>query len=90
MSVFIGFSLNLPYYLVQSLSKMSYTMKNGPKHISHSLFHHGLVRMLIERELLKLDRSWDEFIASNGFSSFYHCQFDCLEECTRHQEPSHA
>ena len=47
MSLFIGFSLNLPHYLVQSLSKMSSAIKKGPKHISHSLFHHGLVRMLI-------------------------------------------
>ena len=83
MAVFIGFSLNLPHYLVQSLSKMSAAIKKGPKNISHSLFHHGLVRMLIERELLKLERSWDEFIESNGFSAFCHCQFDCLE-CLRH------
>ena len=51
MAVFIGFPLNLPYDLVQSLSKMSSAIRKGPKHISHSLFHHGLVRMLIEREL---------------------------------------
>ena len=84
MSVFIGFPLNLPYYLVHSLSKMSSAIKKGPKHISHSLFHHGLVRMLIERELSKSERSWDEFIESNGFSAFFHYQFDCPEECIRH------
>ena len=72
MSVFIGFPLNLPYYLAHSLSKMSSAIRKGPKHISHSLFHHGVVRMLIERELSKVDRSWDEFIESNGFSAFCH------------------
>ena len=58
MSIFIGFPLNLPYYLLHSLFKMSNAIKKGPKHVSHSLFHHGLVRMLIDNELLK-SGSWD-------------------------------
>ena len=86
-AVFLSFPINLPYYLVQSMTKMSSAIKKGPKNISHSLFHHGLVRMLIERELSKQNRSWDEFLESNGFLAFYHCQFDCLEECVRNQEP---
>ena len=45
MSAFIGFPLNLPYYLLQSLFKMSASIKKGPKNVSHSLFHHGLVHM---------------------------------------------
>ena len=72
MAVFLGFPINMPYYLVQSLTKMSSAMKKGPRNISHSLFHHGLVRMLIERELSKQNRSWDEFLESNGFLAFYH------------------
>ena len=88
MAMFIGFPLNLPHYLVKSLIKMSSAIKKGPRNISHSLFHHGLVRILVERELSKLNPSWDEFIESNGFLAFCHCQFDCLEECLRHQEPS--
>ena len=31
MSIFIGFPMNMPHYLVQSLSKMSATIKKGPK-----------------------------------------------------------
>ena len=73
MAVFIGFPLNLPHYLVQSMSKMSSAIKKGPKNISHSLFHHGLVRILIERELSKQNRLRDEFIESNGFLAFCHC-----------------
>ena len=57
MSAFIGFLLNLPYYLLQSLFKMSAAIKRGPKHVSHSLFHHGLVCMLIDKELSKSNRS---------------------------------
>ena len=88
MSAFIGFPLNLPYYLLQSLFKMSAAIKRGPKNVSHSLFHHGLVRMLIDKELQKSNRSWDEFVESNGFSSFFHCQFDNREECNKHRELS--
>ena len=84
MAVFISFPLNFPHYLVRSLSKMSSAIKKGSKNISHNLFHHGLVRMLIERELSKHNRSWDEFIESNGFLAFCHCQFDCPEECGSH------
>ena len=83
MAVFLGFPINLPYYLVQSMTKMSSAIKKGPKNISHSFFHHGLVRMLIERELSKQNRSWDEFLESNGFLAFCHCQSDCPEECVR-------
>ena len=57
MSIFIGFPLNLPYYLLHSLFKMYISIKKCPKHVSHSLFHHGLVRMLIDNELLKSGRS---------------------------------
>ena len=53
MTVFLGLPINLPYYLVQSMTKMSLAIKMGPKNISRSLFHHGLVRMLVERDLSK-------------------------------------
>ena len=69
---------------------MSSAIKRGPKNIGHSLFHHGLVRILVERELSKKNRSWDEFLESNGFLAFCHCQFDCPEECVRNQEPCRA
>ena len=88
MSAFIGFPLNLPYYLLHSLFKMSNAIKKGPKHVSHSLFHHGLVRMLIDKELSKSNRSWEDFVESNGFSSFCHCMFDNPEECNKHKELS--
>ena len=52
---------------------MSSAIKKGSKNISHSLFHDGLVRMLLEKELSKHNRSWDDFIESNGFLAFCHC-----------------
>ena len=53
MTIFLGLPINLPHYLVQSMTKMSMAIKKGPKNIGQSLFHHGLVRMLVERELSK-------------------------------------
>ena len=53
MTVFLGQPINLPYYLVQSMTKMSTIIKKGPKNIGQILFHHGLVRMLVEMELSK-------------------------------------
>ena len=57
MVVFLSFPVNFPYYIVHSLTKMSLTIKKGPKNIGHGLFHHGLVRILVERELSKQNRS---------------------------------
>ena len=85
MAAFIGFPINLPYYLLHSLFKMSNAIKKGPKHVSHSLFHHGLVRMLIENELMKSGRSWEQFIEANGFSGFCHCMFDSPDDCNKHR-----
>ena len=87
MTIFLGLPINLPYYLVQSMTKMSSAIKKGPKNIGRSLFHHGLVRMLVERELSKRNQSWDYFLEHNGFMAFCHCQFDYAEECVRHQQP---
>ena len=53
VTVFLGQPINLPHYLVQSMTKMSVAIKKGPKNIGWSLFHHGLVRMLVEKELSK-------------------------------------
>ena len=53
MTVFLDLPMNLPHYLVQSLTKMSAAIKKGPRNIGQSLFHHGLVRMLVERDLSK-------------------------------------
>ena len=53
MTVFLGLPINLPHYLVQSMTKMSAAIKKGPKNIGRSIFHHALVIMLVERELSK-------------------------------------
>ena len=62
MTVFLGLPIILPHYLVQSMTKMSMAIKKGPKNIGRSLFHHGLVRMLVERELSNRNQTWDHFL----------------------------
>ena len=85
MAVFLGFQINLPYYLLHSLFKMSNAIKKGPKHLNHSLFHHGLIRILVENELGKTGRSWEQFIEDNGFSKFCHCMYNNFGDCGKHK-----
>jgi hypothetical protein len=57
---FMGFPLNMPYYLLRSLYKMG---KRYKKHRSDSsLFHHGLVKILLIHQLESQNDSWDSFI----------------------------
>ena len=87
MTVFLGQPINLPHYLVQSMTKMSTAIKKGPKNVGRSIFHHGLIRILVEMELSKWNQTWDRFLEQNGFMAFYHCQFDCPDEYSWHQQP---
>ena len=32
-----------------------------------SLYHHGLVKMLVEFELYKINKTWDQFLGENAF-----------------------
>ena len=59
--------LNLPYYLFKSIEKMIAWVRNHPYHISHSVFHHGLIKLLITSELGKTGRSWQHFIFWSSF-----------------------
>lgn len=59
--------LNLPYYFLKSLSKMATRVKNHPEASSHIIFHHGLVKLLITKELEKHKRSWPHFLFWSGF-----------------------
>ena len=46
---FIGFQLNMPFYLLRSLYKMAKRYKR--QCLNSSLFHHGLIRMLLVHHL---------------------------------------
>jgi hypothetical protein len=62
---FIGFPLNMPYYLWRSLYKMAKRYKN--KRLDSSLFHHGLIRIMLVHQLELQNDDWDLFLTRNGF-----------------------
>jgi hypothetical protein len=62
---FIGFQLNMPYYLLRSLYKMAKRYKR--QHLNSSLFHHGLIKILLVHQLKLQNDNWDAFLIRNGF-----------------------
>jgi hypothetical protein len=65
LMVFIGFELNMPYYLHRSLFKMAKRYKHSQA--DTSLFHVGLIKMVLVYELGLRRDSWHEFLSRNGF-----------------------
>jgi hypothetical protein len=54
--------LNFPFYFLKSLEKMSSQVRKNVTNPHNSLFHHGLIKLLILTELEKQGQSWDAFI----------------------------
>jgi hypothetical protein len=63
---FIGFELSMPFYLLRSLYKMSKRYKR--QSVDSSLFHHGLIKILLIHHLSTVGDCWDNFLIRNGFS----------------------
>ena len=59
--------LNLPYYLFNILENIATRVKNNTNHTSHSIFHHGIVKLLVLTELGKQNRSWQHFLFWSRF-----------------------
>ena len=77
---FIGFPLNMYYYLLKSPYKMG---KRFRKHRSDlSLFHHGLIKIILMHQLQSQNDCWDSFIIRNGFGNPELGEVDkpCVEE----------
>jgi hypothetical protein len=63
----IGFSLNMPYYLLISLYKIGKRFRKPRLYLS--LFHHGLVKIILMHQLQSQNDFWDAFISQNGFGN---------------------
>jgi hypothetical protein len=63
---FIGFELDMPFYLLRSLYKMSKRYKR--QSVDSSLFHHGLVKILLMHHLSTMGDYWESFLIRNSFS----------------------
>jgi len=62
---FVGFQLNMSFYLLRNLYKISKRYKR--KKFDSSLFHHGLIKLLLVHHLKLLSDDWDAFVTRNGF-----------------------
>jgi hypothetical protein len=65
LMIFMGYPLNMPFYFHRSLYKMSKKFKR--QKVDSSLFHHGLIKLIIVYHLGLHGDSWRAFIARNGF-----------------------
>jgi hypothetical protein len=60
-------AMNLPFYLFRSIGKMSDRVQAKSKAVDTSVFHSGLIKMLVMDELRKRNMEWEEFITSSHF-----------------------
>jgi hypothetical protein len=65
LMVFMGYELNMPYYLHRSLFKMSKRYKRNQA--DSSLFHFGLIKMLVVFHLGLRRDCWSDFLICNNF-----------------------
>ena len=54
--------LKLPFYLLKSLEKMVVRARNHSSSSGSNVIDHGLIKLLITRELGKLERAWSHFL----------------------------
>ena len=59
--------MNLPFFFLKSLQKMSSRIKQHEDHTSQSIFHHGLIKLIIRTILHHEGKTWDFFLFWSGF-----------------------
>ena len=62
-------SIDIPFYLFQSLTKMCDKIQLKKDECETSMFHHGLIKLLVLDGLDKIGRDWDSFIFMAGFQN---------------------
>jgi hypothetical protein len=60
-------AMNLPFYMFRSIGKMSDRVQVKSKAVDTSVFHSGLIKMLVMDELRKKNIDWEAFITSPHF-----------------------
>jgi hypothetical protein len=61
--------MNLPFFLLKSLTKMANKIQTHPKNAQYSLFHQGLIKVLVMQELNKNQTTWEQFFVLSGFET---------------------
>ena len=59
--------MNMPYLFLNSLHKMASTYQTNVGDKNRSLFHHGLIKILVSYQLEELGETWDSFLVHNRF-----------------------
>ena len=59
--------MNLPFFFLKSLQKMSSRIKQHEDHTSQSIFHHGLIKLIIRTVLQHKGKTWEFFLFWLGF-----------------------
>jgi hypothetical protein len=59
--------MTIPYYLLRSIGKMSERVQSKSKAVDTSIFHYGLIIMLVSEELGKKYISWEHLIIYSHF-----------------------
>ena len=53
--------MNLPFFFLKRLQKMSSRIREHQDHTKQSIFHHGLIKLIISTVLQKKGKYWDYF-----------------------------
>ena len=61
-------TMNLPFYIHRSLGKIEDKFQGKKHNFENSLFHFGLIKLLVLEELKRKDLDWEAFLLSTGFS----------------------
>ena len=69
LMIFKGYPVNMPFFFLNCLHKMTSTYQTNVGDKSRSLFHHGLIKILVSCRLEELGETWDSFLVRNGFSA---------------------
>ena len=59
--------MNLPYFLLNSLKRMSGNVQNKIQFIENIMYHNGLVKILIELHLQSIRDTRETFLVANNF-----------------------
>ena len=61
--------MNLPLFFLKILQKMSSRVKEHHDHTKKSVFHHGLIKLVISTVLQKREKTWEHFLFLSGFQT---------------------
>ena len=59
--------MNLPYFLLNSLKKMSGNVQKRIQFIENTMYHLGLVKILVEFHIQSIRDTWESFLVRNHF-----------------------